>query len=84
MVKHTQTINLQQPTNCLSVFDHFVGLALKGLRAILKNVTSAFHNADFHFHFFCVCDTVFEISLAKSVFSKVEISGLKNNSWFGA
>ena len=22
---------LQQPTNCLSIFDHFVGLALKGL-----------------------------------------------------
>ena len=31
MVKHTQTIRRQQPTNCLSVFDHFVGLALKGL-----------------------------------------------------
>ena len=23
----------QLPTNCLSVFDHFVGLALKGLRS---------------------------------------------------
>ena len=22
------------PTNCLSVFDHFVGLALKGLRGV--------------------------------------------------
>ena len=31
MVKHTQIIRRQQPTNCLSVFDHFVGLALKGL-----------------------------------------------------
>ena len=31
MVKHTQTIRRQKPTNCLSVFDHFVGLALKGL-----------------------------------------------------
>ena len=31
MVKHTQTIRRQQPTNCLSVFDHFVVLALKGL-----------------------------------------------------
>ena len=26
-----KTIRRQQPTNCLSVFDHFVGLALKGL-----------------------------------------------------
>ena len=31
MVKHTQTICWQKPTNCLSVFDHFVGWALKGL-----------------------------------------------------
>ena len=29
MVKYTQTIRRQHPTNCLSVFDHFVGLALK-------------------------------------------------------
>ena len=29
MVKHTQTIRLLLPTNCLSVFGHFVGLALK-------------------------------------------------------
>ena len=31
MVKQTQTIRRQQPKNCLSVFDHFMGLALKGL-----------------------------------------------------
>ena len=31
MVKHTQSICWQQPTNCLNVFDHFVGLALKWL-----------------------------------------------------
>ena len=34
MVKHTCTIRLirlQQPTNRLIVFDHFVGSALKGL-----------------------------------------------------
>ena len=31
IVKYTQTIRLQKPTNCLSVFDHFVGLALKEL-----------------------------------------------------
>ena len=31
MVKHTKTIHRQQPTNILSVFDHFVGFALKGL-----------------------------------------------------
>ena len=31
MVKHTQTIRWLLPTNFLSLFDHFVGLALKGL-----------------------------------------------------
>ena len=31
MVKHAQTIRRLLPTNCLSVFDHFVGLGLKGL-----------------------------------------------------
>ena len=33
MVKHTQTIR----RNCLSVFDHFVGLALKELISV-KNL----------------------------------------------
>ena len=32
MVKHSQTIRWQKPTNCLSVFDHFWGLVLKGLK----------------------------------------------------
>ena len=31
MVKHTQTIRRQKETDCLSVFDHFVKLALKEL-----------------------------------------------------
>ena len=34
-VKHTQTAFVSKlPTNCLSVFDHFVGLGLKGLSNI--------------------------------------------------
>ena len=32
MVKPTQTIFCKLPTNCLSVPDYFVGLALKGLK----------------------------------------------------
>ena len=36
MVKHTQTIRHQQPTNCLSVFDHFAGFVFKGLRCPLS------------------------------------------------
>ena len=38
MVKDTQTIRGQQPTNYLSVFDHFVGLALKGLKKLLPTI----------------------------------------------
>ena len=37
MVKHTQTIRPQRPTNCLKVFVHFVGLALKGLNLTEDN-----------------------------------------------
>ena len=37
MVKHTETIRRLLPTDFLSVFDHFVGLALKGL-TLEKNV----------------------------------------------
>ena len=33
MFKHTKTIRRQQRTNCLSVFDHFVGLAFKELNS---------------------------------------------------
>ena len=32
MIKHTQTIRWQQPTNRLIVFDHFVRLVLKELK----------------------------------------------------
>ena len=34
MVKHTQTIRRQKPMNFWSVLDHFVRLALKGLKII--------------------------------------------------
>ena len=34
MVKHTQTIRRDLPTNYLRVFDHFVGLPPKGLTKI--------------------------------------------------
>ena len=36
MIKHIQTIRRQQPTDCLSVFDHFVKLAIKGLSCQLN------------------------------------------------
>ena len=36
MADQTRTIRRQQPTNCLSVFDHFAELALKGLTVHAK------------------------------------------------
>ena len=41
MVKHAQTIRRLLLTNYFSVFDHFVGLAFKGLILFQPNV--AFH-----------------------------------------
>ena len=49
MVKHTQTIRRQQPTNGLSVFDHFVGLAVKVIRFFQTNIEliNPFHATGF-------------------------------------
>ena len=44
MVKHTQTIRRQKSTNCLNVFDHFVGLALKELIWIPSQVSQRFNH----------------------------------------
>ena len=38
MVKHTQRIHWLLPAICLSVSDHFVGLALKELRIIKESL----------------------------------------------
>ena len=44
MVKHTQAIRRQQPTNCLSVFGHFMGLAIEGLNTqnvpVVREITT--------------------------------------------
>ena len=42
-VKHTQTIRRLLPTNCLSVFDHFVGLALKRLIWVYSLLKMSFY-----------------------------------------
>ena len=51
MVKHTQTIRRQEPTNCLSVFDNFVGLALKGLTCTLV-ASFRYNNTTIQYIFF--------------------------------
>ena len=42
MLKHTQTIRRLLLTNCLYVFDHFVGLALKWLKDVTQAMTCIF------------------------------------------
>ena len=43
MVKHPQTIRRLLRTNYSSVFDHFVGLALKGLTTMLAGLPYEIH-----------------------------------------
>ena len=69
MVKHTYTIRRVLPTNCLSVFDHVMGLALKGLRDILSNMSmSNMSNKYLQFAFFIVIKNSFSV---KQVFEVV-------------
>ena len=46
IVKHTQIFCRQEPTNCLSVFDHFAGLEVKELIYPLYHLQdlNPFHN----------------------------------------
>ena len=58
MVTHTQTIRQQEPANCLSVFAHFVGLAIKWLILdliclILVFVVNFLHSELFLFKIAC-------------------------------
>ena len=46
MLKQTQTIRREQPANCLSVFDHFVGLSRKGC-IILVNMNKSTEGSGF-------------------------------------
>ena len=48
MVKRTQTVRRLLPTICLNVFDHFVGLALKGI--MLQGIYCLCHLHIFVFH----------------------------------
>ena len=38
MVRHIQTMCRQQQANCFSVFDHFMGLTLEGLKMNVAGV----------------------------------------------
>ena len=51
MIEHTQTIYRLLPTNCVSVFDHFIGLALKGLSLQKFWESSGMNNGSFYLRF---------------------------------
>ena len=64
MIKHTQEIRRQQPTSFLSVFDHFVGLALNGLIDAFGNcnLLSDESKQTKMFDFKELCNNVFHLS----------------------
>ena len=59
MALHTQTISRLLPTNCLSILDHFVGLALKGLRMACVPLICA------------VCPLSFKIPTRRNIFKSL-------------
>ena len=62
MVKHTQTILRHFLTNCFSVFDHFMGLMIKGLTI----------NSDLTFNFIRYIALIFQsVSNAKFTIDKI-------------
>ena len=79
MVKHSQTIRGPQPTNCLSVFDHSVGLGLKVLKTylLLTKTTSlcGSHKKDHH-----KCSTILENRLLGIFLEKDVLKKKKNGS----
>ena len=70
MVKHTQIIRRQKPTNCLIVFDHFVEFALKGLYSLPKVIAHRQTHRQAHrqipkkrcFEKYCSCDKACQFS----------------------
>ena len=61
MVKHTQIVVGNLPTNCLSVFDHFVILALKELRFYFWMTPAKYiiFISFIHFFFFWFCSEAY-------------------------
>ena len=86
MVKHTQTIRRLLPTNCLSVFDNFVGLALKGLSCNETNLFSRFiteqHFVNSVINSFHVLPQSMKMKIYKPISSKCSVAIIPQNVWF--
>ena len=78
MLKHTETIRRQKPTNCLIVFGRFIGLTLKGLKLWIKDFRSKFIRL---FRVFCLFLNTFKMLLFIRDFVLVDkIDMLKKNN----
>ena len=78
MVKHTSTIRRQKPANCLSVSDHFVGLALKELiQFTINNLNPFIHNV---WQFFNITHEEVKLSQYSTAVSEVFWKVYTNNS----
>ena len=69
MVKHNQTICQQQLTNCLSVFNHFAVLALKGLITIILFFDAPYFS----------CSLCYKWTIFKNFKASLEAYFLKHN-----
>ena len=83
MVKHTQTIRRLLLANCLSVFDHFKGLVLKGFkRDVIMILSNNYGEKTFYDYFmiiFYVCLCCTWVKVFKNELSKIcERQPLKN------
>ena len=81
MVKHTQTICWVLPTNSLSVFDHFVGLALKELGHRYKDEKLLLQNQIFLFKSNRNHDNIFIHKLAKTREKEKTVTANKKNKF---
>ena len=62
------------PTNCLNVFDHFVGLTLKGLKTVLElDITDTQLRLDNKFHILCLSRKKFERYQARRAILSLEL-----------
>ena len=71
MVKHIQTIGRLLPTIGLSVFDHFVGLAFKGLTSLLSLFLFLFLKQNLHVEICKYQTLLFIISIEKYLNQKL-------------
>ena len=67
MVKHTQRIRWKKPANCLSVFDHFVGLVVKVLNYLLMHLDFYSSTVNYQRKWFLAHTYIYIFSVIQSI-----------------